>query len=85
MLRFVDVTRAFAPGVDDPFKMCAFLSTTDSKFVMNSCTGSHLFDCWSDLKAHKQAERLLSLVPDGFFMHELNMTPLSEAPYEIKP
>jgi hypothetical protein len=61
MIRFVDLTD---PGVGAP--ICAFLGTVDNKF-METPKGNHTFSTMKEIEETPFGDRLLGLVPEGFF------------------
>lgn len=68
MIRFIDLTRDyFASG--PPFQpVCAFISTSDDRFISND--HSHLFSDLEDIDYIKDTEtrsRCRGLIPPGFF------------------
>jgi hypothetical protein len=67
LIRFIDLTKDYwtHPSAESP--CCAFLCTSTDKFVGNSDSGFHVFDSLEEIQEHPRAERLLPLVPDGFF------------------
>lgn len=72
MLRFIDLTEAYwtDPSVGTP--VCAFLSTSDDRFICNE-NGQDIFFCLDDFHGMARAtvKRCLGLVPDGFWEGKL--------------
>lgn len=67
MIRFIDLTADYWVDDDpDNDRMCAFLSTRTDTFVANA-SGGHVFSEWDDFDGVPDRERLMGLVPDGFF------------------
>ncbi len=66
MIRFVDLTDDYWADPDEDTPICAFLSTSDNCFLRNTC-GSHTFSDKEEIEEHPLAERLIGLLPDGFF------------------
>jgi hypothetical protein len=82
VLRFIDLTDTYWPltleedkamrADDDPsvYPVCAFLDTTTNKFVCDK-TGCQVFFDTSEFEECREAERMLALVPEGFFGRHL--------------
>lgn len=66
MIRFVDLTEAYWTHPAEGHPICAFLSTVNDRFIEDVC-GEHTFDRLEDIAEHELGERLVGLVPDGFF------------------
>jgi hypothetical protein len=66
MLRFIDLTEEYWTHPDEAAPICAFLSTNDDKFLHNGY-GEQTFDDEAEIIEHEQGERMLGLVPEGFF------------------
>ena len=66
MIRFVDLTDAYwtEPGGKP---LCGFLSTVTDKFL-ESLDGEHTFRSTEEVLEHREGQRMLSLVPVGFFL-----------------
>lgn len=64
MIRFIDMTEEYFAG-HEPVGcvIWTFLCTSTDRFLENA-DGQHVFDL-DDVREHKQAERLLSLIPVG--------------------
>lgn len=62
MIRFVDLTDA----LDSETPVCAFFDTIPDRFIEDQF-GCHDFDSMEAIKKHPRGERMLSLVPPGFF------------------
>jgi hypothetical protein len=69
MIRFVDLTPYYWLDSCDKKPICAFLSTSDDKFVTGD-DGSHTFSDFEDVQEIKPdylRKRCLALLPGGFF------------------
>lgn len=65
MIRFVDLTAALLS--DSP--VCGFFDTIPDRFIENHF-GCHDFDSMDDIERHPRGERMLGLIPPGFFSAE---------------
>lgn len=70
MIRFIDLTEEYWTDPDVGFPVCAFLSTNTDCFLQTS-EGHHTFH-EDEIAEHPQSERLLALVPEGFFDEGVN-------------
>jgi len=66
MIRFVNLTEAYYGDPEDSLHICAFISTSGDKFLQ-TMDGTHTFDDLASIKEHPKAQRMLSLLPRGFF------------------
>jgi hypothetical protein len=66
MLRFIDLSNDYWTDPECGSPICAFLSTSDDKFLL-SVDGEHTFNCKDEILDHPQSLRMLGLVPNGFF------------------
>ncbi len=66
MIRFVDLTEAYWSDPEEGKSVCAFLSTNDDCFLKNICN-SHTFFDLEEIEEHPYADRLIGLLPKGFF------------------
>ena len=69
MMRFVDLTEIYWTDPEEETPVCAFLSTTSDTFLSNR-DGSDIFSTLAGIEDHLLANRLLGLVPKGFFERE---------------
>jgi hypothetical protein len=76
MLRFIDLTKDYWTHPDFSSPMCAFLSTIDDKFLHNE-VGEQTFLDEAEITEHEEGERMLALVPEGFFVVATHL-PLQE-------
>ena len=66
MIRFIDLSEAYWTDPEFGTPLCAFLSTTDNRFLSN-LDGQQTFHSIEEVKEHKLYDRLLSLIPPDFF------------------
>lgn len=66
MLRFIDLSNDYWTDPEYGFPLCAFLSTSDDKFLQ-TVDGCHTFGDVREIFEHKYRDRMLPLVPEGFF------------------
>ena len=66
MIRFVDLSEVYWTDPECGYPLCAFLSTSSDRFLDN-LDGEHLFRSLEEIGEHPQKERLLGLLPAGFF------------------
>ena len=66
MIRFVDLSEDYWTDPEIGHPVCAFLRTNNDKFLKTDM-GDHTFSDMEDINSHPEAERLLGLMPDGFF------------------
>lgn len=64
MLRFIDLSEAYWTDGNKP--ICAFLSTSDDRFLTND-SGEQTFSDMEEIELHPQSERMKSLMPPDFF------------------
>lgn len=73
MIRFVDLTEAYWTDPSEGTPVCAFLSTTTDRFLENG-DGFHIFDSLKEVEEHPDADRLIGLLPLGFFERTNGLT-----------
>lgn len=75
MIRFVDLTGDYWTHPDESEPICAFLSTSDDRFVLND-DGSHTFSSFEDIHnaQFNDTVRLARLTPCGFFERKNPLT-----------
>lgn len=66
MIRFIDLSEAYWTDPEEGSPICAFLSTTSDIFLTNGDV-EQTFSSLKEIEEHPDAERLISLMPDGFF------------------
>lgn len=69
MIRFIDLSDAFWTEPTCGTPICAFLSTVTGKFFTHG-DGQHTFSCLDDFDDMPEKDRLLGLLPEGFFSSE---------------
>jgi hypothetical protein len=79
MLRFIDLSNDYWTDPECGGPVCAFLSTTDDKFLL-SVDGGHTFSYEDEILEHIEGPRMLGLVPNGFFdvQYVTQMSPQDE-------
>ena len=70
MLRFIDVTDEYWTDPSCGHPICCFLSTSDDRFLTNE-SGGQTFSDAEEIAEHVQGERMLGLMPPGFFSRNL--------------
>lgn len=69
MLRFIDLSKEYWTDSDYGYPICAFLNTSDNRFVPND-GGEHTFSDMDDIESIKNSDvrlRAKRLLPEGFF------------------
>jgi hypothetical protein len=67
MLRFIDLSQDYWTDPEcNGGPICAFLSTNDDRFLETDC-GAHTFIALDEILEHELRERMLCLIPMGFF------------------
>lgn len=66
VIRFVDLTSFYWSDDDNQSPVCAFLDTINNRFIETWSNG-HTFTTLQEIKEHSRKERLMQLVPVGFF------------------
>lgn len=70
MIRFIDITNDYWTDlVPDGNPQAAFISTSDDTFLRN-LDGGHIFNDLDEIAEHRLGDRMLALVPRGFFNRE---------------
>lgn len=64
MLRFVDLSEAY--WTDGRKPICAFLSTSDDRFLTTD-SGEQTFSDMEEIELHPQSERMKRLMPPNYF------------------
>ena len=72
MIRFVDLNEAYWNDPVFGHPICAFLSTSDDRFILTD-SGGHMFSDMDDIDHcnFPDKDRLKGLVPTGFFEEDL--------------
>ena len=75
MIRFIDLTADYWTDDVDNDPCCAFLSTNTDTFFLNA-DGCHVFHDLDAFEGIPDRERLLAMLPDGFFDEDESGVPV---------